>query len=117
MDRENKLNSLLQQINQKIQSLGQETQLMEEDVKQDLYFDSYSQAISAALETVQKKGLEPDEYDVWNNITLGKRKPQPGETNKMSVGLLKNGEKIKKALHIQVYGMESGKYELNSYIL
>ena len=66
--------------------------------------------------TAKKKGYEVDQ-DSWDaEISFGQRKPSVGKTVSKKVKLTKDGKEQKKQLHIQVYGMDSGKYELNMYI-
>lgn len=81
-----------------------------------VYHNSYSAAVQAAESYAKNKGYEIDENDWWHSVSVGPKKPSPGKTNRMSVNLIKNGKVQRKALHIQVYGRENGKYELNCYI-
>jgi hypothetical protein len=81
----------------------------------EVYHNSYSSAIDEALDYAKSKGYEPDADDVWNEISMGKKKPKEGDTNRFSIKLFKDGKEQKKALQIQVYGMKN-KYELNAYI-
>jgi len=82
----------------------------------DLYHKTYSGAVQAAADTAKKKGYEVDQ-DSWDaEISFGQRKPSVGKTVSKKVKLTKDGKEQKKQLHIQVYGMDSGKYELNMYI-
>jgi hypothetical protein len=80
-----------------------------------VYHNTYSSAISEALEYAKKKGYEYSEDDVWNRISMGNKKPSEGKTNRATITLFKDGKEQKKALQIQVYGMKKG-YELNAYI-
>ena len=81
-----------------------------------IYFKSYSSAIAYVLEKTNERGYEYDDDEVFRTISLGNRKPQEGVTNRFTISLFKNNKEQKKALHIQVYGMRSGTYELNYYI-
>jgi hypothetical protein len=80
-----------------------------------VYHNTYSAAISTALEYAQKNGYACDEDDIWNKISMGDKKPKDGVTNKFTITLYKDGKEQKKALQIQIYGM-GDKYELNAYI-
>lgn len=84
--------------------------------KYQIYHNSYTSAINTAKEYAENQGYEIDEEDVFNRIAVGPKKPSEGKTNRVSVDLLKNGVPQKKQLHIQVYGMGNGRYELNTYI-
>lgn len=81
-----------------------------------VYHNSYSSAVQAAEKYAESKGYLIDEDDWAREITFGPKKPSDGKTNRATIGLFKNGKEQKKALHIQVYGMGNGKYELNAYI-
>jgi hypothetical protein len=80
-----------------------------------VYHNTYSAAISTALDYAKSNGFEPDDDDVWNKISIGDKKPKDGVTNKFTITLYKDGKEQKKALQIQVYGM-GNRYELNTYI-
>lgn len=84
------------------------------------FFNSFSDAASAAREMAEKRGYEIDEDDWFRQVATGGRytrsRPSVGKTHSFSVDLYKNGKPQRKALHLSVYGMESGKYELTTYI-
>lgn len=80
-----------------------------------VYHNTYSSAVDAALEYAKSRGYEVVEDDVWNEISVGPKKPSDGKTNKATIGLTKDGKPQRKALQIQIYGM-GNKYELNAYI-
>jgi hypothetical protein len=81
-----------------------------------VYHNSYSSAVDIAIKFAEKKGYVVDTDDVWNQISTGPKKPSDGKTNKFSLGLIKGDKVDKKKLHIQIYGMGNGRYELNMYI-
>ena len=93
---------------------------MKESVNEskDVFFDSYSSAISHAIDQAKKKGYEVDEDDVFREITTGQGKPGRGKTVRHTLKLTKGGKPQRKALQIQVYNRETAKnpFELNSYI-
>lgn len=80
-----------------------------------VYHNLYSSAVDAALEYARSKGYEVVMDDVWNQISIGPKKPSEGKTNKAIIGLLKDGKPQRKTLSIQIYGM-GNRYELNAYI-
>lgn len=86
----------------------------------DTYFKSASEAADAARAMAEKKGYEIDENDWHSQIALGGKynrlRPGVGKTHSFIVQLLKNGKPQRKALSISLYGMESGSYELTTYI-
>lgn len=78
----------------------------------ELYHKDFSSAMAHAYAHAKKKyGIEVDPEEVDNKVALGPKKPNKGKTNTYRL-LGKDG---KKAFHVQVYGMDSGKYELNMY--
>jgi hypothetical protein len=81
-----------------------------------LYHNSFSAAVQHAMKQAQKKGYEVDEEDWQRKVASGPSKPSAGKTNRYAVNLMKNGKPVKQKLHMQVYGMDSGKYELNMYV-
>jgi len=80
-----------------------------------VYHNTYSSAVDSALDYAKSKGYEVVMDDVWNQISVGPKKPAEGATNKASIALTKDGKPQRKFLHIQIYGMGS-RYELNAYI-
>lgn len=69
-----------------------------------------AQAIDAAYTYVREKGFEPVELAfMWDHVPYG-------ETRSTSIELTKDGKESKKCLHVQLYRMDSGRYELNAYM-
>ena len=65
-----------------------------------------------AYEFAKKKyRIEVDPDEITDKVALGPKRPSKGKTNSYRL-LDKDG---KQAIHVQVYGMDSGKYELNMY--
>ena len=83
-----------------------------------IYHNTYGAAIQHALDQVRKQGYTPNENDWLNKVSLAyPGKPGVGKTSDLrGIRLEKDGKPTKKGLHIQIYGMENGKYELNFYI-
>ena len=90
------------------------------EAKTETYFTSATDALNYAKQSVEKMGYTVDEDSWWNQVatggSYGRFRPGVGKTTKASVVLVKNDKPQKKHLHIQLYGMESGKYELNFYV-
>jgi hypothetical protein len=89
--------------------------------KYPLYHTSFTSAADAARNLAMSKGYKVNEDDWQTQVALGGRnlrsRPSTGKTTKFSVGLSRNGKPEKnKQLHFQVYGLESGNYELNAYV-
>ena len=86
----------------------------------DTYFKAAYEAAEYAREMAEKKGYEIDEDDWQTQIGFGGKhnrlRPGIGKTHSFTVGLTKNGKPQRKALNISLYGMESGNYELTTYI-
>ena len=89
--------------------------LSEKKSDYEVYHNSYSSAVDAALEYAKSRGYEVVMDDVWNEISVGPKKPSEGKTNKATIALTKDGKPQRKALQIQIYGM-GNRYELNAYI-
>lgn len=87
-----------------------------EKVTPQLYHKSYTKAVQHAADIAKKRGYEVDPESWDDEITYGKGKPSVGKTVRHHVSLLKDGKPQKRKLNIQVYGMDSGNYELNMYI-
>jgi len=78
----------------------------------ELYHKDFSSAMSHAYDFAKKKfGIEVDPKEIDDKVASGPRKPSKGKTN--SYRLM--GKDGKKAIQVQVYGMDNGKYELNMY--
>ena len=82
----------------------------------EIYHASYTQCIEEARKYVEKNGYTVDDDDMFSIVGMGPKKPSAGKTNKLHIPLYKNGKPQKKELHVQVYGMDKGNYELNMYI-
>ncbi len=78
----------------------------------DLYHKDFSSAMQHAYKHAKAKlGVDVDPEEIDKKVAMGPRKPSKGKTN--SYRLLDKGGK--KAIQVQVYGMDNGKYELNMY--
>jgi hypothetical protein len=78
---------------------------------QETYFDTQSGALESAEDYALNRGYEADTTSFYPEHI------KYGETRSYHIKLLKNGEPVKnKMLHISLYRMESGKYELTNYI-
>ena len=82
----------------------------------EILHDSYTSAMAEAYAYAEANGYLVDEEDIFQEVTTGKGRPGIGKTIKHSLLLLKGDKVQRKALQVQVYGMESGAYELNAYI-
>lgn len=81
-----------------------------------IHHPSYTSAVQTAITQVEKRGFKVDEDSWWDEVSTGPKKPSVGKTNRVTVKLTKNDKPSKKTLHMQVYGMEGGRYELNMYV-
>ena len=78
----------------------------------ELYHKDFSSAMKHAYDHAKKKfGIEIDPQEIDDKVASGPRKPSKGKTNTYRL----KGKDGKKAVQIQVYGMDNGKYELNMY--
>jgi len=91
------------------------TTYINEAKNKNVSYDTYSGAVQKALDDVEKRGFEYDE-DVYMSISTMYKKPSVGKTVSWKLPLTKNGKEVRQRLIVNVYGLESGKYELNHYI-
>ena len=78
----------------------------------ELYHKDFSSAMAHAYDFAKKKfGIEVDPKEIDDKVASGPRKPSKGNTNSYRL----KGKDGKKAIQVQVYGMDNGKYELNMY--
>jgi len=99
-------------------TLGQAARLFEEleleegksSTGYELYHKDFSSAMQHAYDFAKKKfGITVDPKEIDDKVASGPRKPSKGKTNTYRL----KGDKG--AIHVQVYGMDNGKYELNMY--
>lgn len=81
-----------------------------------VYHNSYSSAIDAVEQYATQLGYELDQAEYSNAYIDAFFKPKPGKTKKDTLTLYKKGKEQKKALHVQIYGMGNGRFELNMYV-
>jgi hypothetical protein len=78
-------------------------------------YEIYHKTLSSALDAVRSyainKGYDEVEFDM-NDV----QHVPYGHTERFTKELIKGGVPQRKALHVQIYRMESGNYELNVYI-
>ena len=90
------------------------------EYKYELYHKSFTSAAETARKVAEKKGFEIDEENWTTEVAFGgkyrRARPSVGKSNSFSVALIKNGKPQRKHLHFQVYGIESGSFELNAYV-
>ena len=84
--------------------------------KYDVYHKDFSTAVQYARKEVEKQGYKIDDEEWFRKVGSGPRKPSVGKTNQYNIDLMKNDKDVKQKLHMQVYGMDNGKYELNMYV-
>lgn len=86
------------------------------EAKEQVYFNTFSAAVQYAETQVEKRGYKVDEDDWWRKVATGPKKPSVGKTNRYVIELTKDGKPNHSTLAMQIYGLESGKYELNFYM-
>ena len=77
----------------------------------EIYHKTLSSALDAVRSYVINKGYDEVEFDM-NDV----QHVPYGHTERFTKELIKGGVPQRKALHVQIYRMESGNYELNVYI-
>jgi hypothetical protein len=80
---------------------------------QDTYFDTQSEALEFAYSTVDKL------YDIQFPDNIWTEHVNYGDTVHYTLQLVvnKTGNLAKKCLHISLYRMDSGRYELTNYVM
>lgn len=81
----------------------------------NIYFETYTEAITEAIEETEKKGFILNENDIFNQITAGGGKPRANETRRHRI----ETNKKNKFLNIQIYNRGNEiirNFELNYYI-
>lgn len=82
-----------------------------------VYFNTYSEAIQYAYSHTEDRGYKIDDNDWFCTMCMNAR-PRVGFTKRGSVSMTtEKGNPARKYLHVQVYAMETGSYELNFYLL
>ena len=90
--------------------------LIKMDESHDIYFDILSATLEEVNRLAKAKGY--DEINSDEFFRFGQGGISYGQTKKERFELYKNGQPTKPArnMNIQVYRMDSGKYELNAYV-
>lgn len=104
-DKKKKVNEVLKAVSRLAEASG-------------LYHKTFSDAVSAAVEKAEKQGYIVDTHDISDALSKipGRGRPSVGKTTIFKIPVVQKGQKKTKYLQIQVYGMESGTFELNSYV-
>jgi hypothetical protein len=89
--------------------------LFKEEKNNDTYFETLSQTLDKVLEKATKQGYEIEDQE-REFFLFGVGGISYGQTKQASFNLLKDGKPTKKKLQVQIYRMDSGRYELNQYI-
>lgn len=92
--------------------------LVEAKSDYEIYHDTYTRAIEAAVNFAFKNGYETRGAEMHDKIGMGPGRPKVGKTVKHTLTLYKNDKEQRKALQIQVYNRDTktNTYELNVYI-
>jgi len=88
----------------------------EKKMSYEIQHNSYSSAVTETIRVIQSKGFEVSDEEIFQHISIG-GKPGIGQTKRASLEIAKGGKVQKKAAQMQVYGLDSGRFELNFYIL
>ncbi len=97
--------------NNTIESLGISTYLhvMKKKETYEVYHETMRSAIDTAYDYARSKGYEPQDLAFWDSVPYG-------ATRDFHIELKKDNKEQKKCLQMQLYRMETGRYELNAYI-
>jgi hypothetical protein len=78
--------------------------------------DTLHSAVQTALSYTKKDGYTISDEEEFHKITTAYKNLGIGKTDEFHLELYKNGKPQSKMLHIQVYRMDTGRYELNFYV-
>lgn len=81
-----------------------------------IHHDSYSSSVKETIRVINARGFEVSDDEIFERISVG-GKPGVGETKRISLEITKNGKVQRAAAQVQVYGLDSGRFELNFYIM
>ena len=85
-----------------------------------LYHSSFTSASEEARNIAEQRGFEINEQSWTTEVAFGggyrRARPDVGVSHSFHVELTRNGNAQRQQLHFQVYGMESGNFELNAYV-
>ena len=87
---------------------------MRKRVPAQTHFDLLGEAVDTAVERAEKRGYEVDSHEVFTQLKTGG--VGYGETARASITLYKDGKEQRKGLIVVIYRMETGRYELTTYI-
>ena len=84
------------------------------------HFQVYHKHLSTVIDEVEKyvnkMGYELDREEYDDKFVDASFKAREGEYKKDTLTLYKKGKEQRKALHVQIYGRDGWKYELNMFI-
>lgn len=80
----------------------------------ETYFETLSGALDEVRKVADSRGFELDEDEIFRQFGTGGI--GYGETKRGSLTITKNGKEQRKMLQVVIYRMDSGKYELVTYI-
>jgi hypothetical protein len=86
------------------------------EAKYPVLHDTLHSAVQTALAYTKKDGYTISDEEEFNKITTAYKNLGIGKTDEFHLELYKNGKPQSKMLHIQVYRMDTGRYELNFYV-
>lgn len=111
----NKDEAIQKAVDSKKSLFGESVQLTEAE-RYKILHDTLHSAIQTALAATRKMGYDISDEEEFNKITTSYKNLSTGKTEQFHLELVKGGKPQRKLLHIQVYKMDSGKYELNFYV-
>lgn len=89
---------------------------LKEAPKSPIHHKTLASAIEVAVASAKRQGFEISEDEIFRKVTTAYIRKGAGKTNEYHLELTKGGVAQRKQLHIQVYNMDGGTYELNFYI-
>ena len=95
--------------------------IIKEEIQKQNYHETLSQALDVVRDKAASMGFEVDEDDIFRHFGTGGIRYE--ETKSANINLFKDGKPImdrrgremNRSLHVSIYRMPSGRYELTMY--
>jgi|TARA_R110000851_G_scaffold270161_2_gene422825 hypothetical protein len=101
--------------NERLKEIQERKSAIQTEGKHDheVYHNSLSESLSEVERFVSEKGYEVNQDELFQ---FGIGGVSYGQTKKYAFELTRQGEPAKNMINVQIYRMDSGKYELNMYL-
>jgi hypothetical protein len=84
--------------------------------EEQCHYRTYTEAVNYAIVQTHLNGYQTKDEDQFQIIRVNTKKPKVGETTQFNLPLYKAEKSQREMLHVKVYGLESGLFELHFYV-